>query len=273
LEFLKTLLDQPLFLRALDSLGRVPRFLQFFLTKLRAAIPQQDLQEFLSGVLKLVVDEVKNTYGTESWEYLLPGCGSQTGVRNMILWALSSKEVSLTDKLNGITVEQALKTGILMLQEVKDNPTKHTINVPLVLLRALNKGLGEDIPDEFLNPVHNIDDREFEKAMTILRVLRQNMLVATGKKTATYRELYPHAIGYDEDLDQEVPLKRLEVVMVDGSSAAHDLMHYSPMTAVPVCNCKQKTIDISQVSFLSPLFSLSIVGRPFCTQCTDSTIK
>ena len=226
LEFLKNLLDQPLFLQAVDSLGRVPRFLQFFLTKLMTTMPKQNLEEFLSGVMDSVVDEVKTTYGTKNWDDFLGG--SPTGVRNMILWALSAKEVSLTDRLNGITVEQARATGILMLEEVKDShPTKYIINIPLVLLRALNKEL-RDVPDDYLNPVRSIDDREFEKVMSTLRILRQNMLVNIGKKTATYRELYPHALGYDEDLDQEVPLKRLEEVWVDGSSAAHDSMHRIP---------------------------------------------
>jgi hypothetical protein len=67
LEFLKNLLDQPLFLQAVDSLGRVPRFLQFFLTKLVTTIPKQDLEEFLSGVMNSVVDEVKTTYGTKNY--------------------------------------------------------------------------------------------------------------------------------------------------------------------------------------------------------------
>jgi hypothetical protein len=171
----------------------------------------------------------------------------------MILWALSAKEVALTNRLNGITVEKAHATGILMLEEAKNSyPTKYIINVPLVLLRALNKKL-RDVQDDCLNPVRSIDDREFEKVMSALRVLRQNMLVNIGKKTATYRELYPHALGYDEDLDQEVPLKRLEEVWVDGSSAAHDSMHHHSMNAVPVLNGQQKTIDISKVLFLYPL--------------------
>ena len=143
-----------------------------------------------------VVDSVKTTYGTKNWEDFLGG--SPTGVRNMILWALSAKEVSLTDRLNGITVEQARATGILMLEEVKgSHPTKYIINVPLV------------------------------------------------------------ALGYDEDLDWEVPLKKLEEVWVDGSSAVHDSMHYSPMNAVPVLKSQEKVIDISQVPFLFSNFSHS----------------
>ena len=46
--------------------------------------------------------------------------------------------------------------------------------------------------------------------------LRQNLLVGIEKKTATYRELYPYAIGYDAELDQEIPLQRLNIVFADG---------------------------------------------------------
>jgi len=264
LEFLKKLLDQPLFLQAVDSLGRVPRFLQFFLTKVGTTTPKKNFEEFLSGVMDSVVDSVKTAYGTKNWEDFLGG--SPTGVRNMILLALSAKEVSLTDRLNGITVEQARASGILMLEEVKGSyPTKYIINVPLVLLRALNKEL-RDVQDEYLNPVRSIDDREFEKVLSALRVLRQNMLVAIGKKTATYRELYPHALGYDEDLDLEVPLKKLEEVWVNGSSAAHDSMHHSPMNAVPVLKSQEKVIDISQVHFYFPTFLILKCREDFlCT--------
>jgi len=248
LEFLKSLLNQPLFLQAVDSLGRVPRFLQFFLTKLVTAAQKQDLKEFLSGVLDSVVDEVQNTYGTKKWDDFFSG--SPNGVRNMILWALSGKEVSLRDKLNGITVEQACSTGILMLEEVKGSyPTKYIINVPLVLLQALNKQL-RDVRDSDLNPVRIIDDREFERVMSTLRTMRQNMLVKSGNKTATYRELYPHALGYDEDLDQEIPLQKLEDIRVDGSSAKHDSMHQFPMNAIPVLDCPQKVMDVSQGGLL-----------------------
>ena len=250
-QFLKSLLDQPLFLQAVDSLGRVPRFFQFFLARVTQTQPKPDLAEFLRGLLNLVVDDVKATYNTQKWDMLLGG--TREGVRRMVLWSLSRKQVALTDRLNGITVEQARATGILMLEEVKDShEERYTINMPLILLQAINRTLN-DVPDEHLDPVHIIDDQEFEKVMTTLRILRQNMLVNIGKKTATYRELYPHALGYDKDLDQEVPLKRLEEVWVDGSSAARHSMHLYPMNAVPVLNGQQKTIDISKVSFLFPL--------------------
>jgi len=198
--------------------------------------------------LNKVTDEIKGAYDTERWNNLLGG--TRVGVRTMLLWALSSAQVALTDKLNGITVEEARNTGILMLEEVTGEE-RYTISMPLTLLRAINKTLKDiDIPDEDLDPVRTINDKEFEKVMTTLRRLRQNMLVKKGQKTATYRELYPHALGYKEDLDQEIPLMEIEAVQANGSNAKHDSMHHSPMDAVPVLHNQKKTIDISQGGIL-----------------------
>jgi len=75
------------------------------------------------------------------------------------------------------------------------------------------------------------------------------MLVAMKEKTATYRELYPHALGYDEDLDQEIHLKKLQVVWVDGSAGAHDSMHKCKLNAVPILNSTKRNIDLSKGGF------------------------
>lgn len=101
----------------------------------------------------------------------------------------------------------------------------------------------------FLNPVRKVDEKEFKKVMTGLRILRQNMFFKMGRKTVTYRELYPHAIGYDEDLDQEIELKPLFQLSVDGSSARHDSLHKYSMTEVPVLNFTKKTIDLTKGEF------------------------
>jgi len=97
-----------------------------------------------------------------------------------------------------------------------------------------------------LDTVHTNDDKEFEKGMTTIIRLRQNMLVKKGRKTATYRELYPHALGYKEDLDQEIPLQELSEVCANGSNARHDSMHNFSVNEVPVLHNQKKTIDISQ---------------------------
>jgi len=154
----------------------------------------------------------------------------------------------LNDKLNGITVEEARNTGILILQETK-NTDRYIIIVPNVLLRVLNMSTN-DIDDQFLDPVKNFDDRGFENAMSALRILRNNLLMKIGRKTASYRELYPHAIGYKEDLDQTVDLEELQEVQADGNPSAHDSIHKSPITAVPILHGINKTINLLKENFL-----------------------
>jgi len=70
------------------------------------------------------------------------------------------------------------------------------------------------------------------------------------KKTASYRELYPYAIGYKEDLDREVPLCKLQAVLTDGISGSHASIHKYPAREIPVINCTSKTIDATKGGFL-----------------------
>jgi len=197
--------------------------------------------------MELVVDDVKEVYRTEKWQKLLGK--SRKGVRQMVLWALSKKEVDLEDRLNGITVEQARATGILMLEKVNNsNEEKYTINVPMILLRAINKEL-KDIPDKCLDTLSSIDDREFERVVATLRVLRQNMLVAMKVTTATYRDLYPNALGHNEDLDQKIQLNKLEEVWTNGKSSKHDSIHRHKLNAVPILYSTNQNIDLSKGGF------------------------
>jgi hypothetical protein len=250
------LLERPLFLQAVDSLGRIPRYIDFFLMRLKDTEAKVDLSDFLRCVLSRVVDNIKDAYEVSAWEYFLGK--SPVGVRTMVLWAMCGKQVSLDDKLNGITVREARSSGILTLEEVEESPTLYTINVPLVLLRALNKTL-RDVPDEYLDPVHIFDDREFEKAMCGLRILRQNLLVGMGKKTATYRELYPYAIGYKKDLDREIEIRKLEAVWTDGNPAIN-ATKVSPLTSI--INSAQGRLSYCQRT--DGIFQ----RRPYCTPTT-----
>jgi hypothetical protein len=219
--------------------------------KLSDTESKTDLAEFLSSVLNKVVDTIKDAYDTKTWDVFLGN--SPVGVRTMVFWALCGKRVSLEDRLNGISVKEARSSGILMLSEVEGSPNTYVILLPLVLLRALNKSIC-DIDDKFLDPVHIFDDREFEKAMCGLRVLRQNLLVGMGKKMVTYRELYPYALGTKEVLDRQIKLSKLEVVFPDGSSATHDSIHKYPPTAIPVLNCTEETLDATEVFYYSYSF-------------------
>jgi hypothetical protein len=191
------------------------------------------------------VDAIRATYFTKLWKQVLGG--SLVGVRTMLLWALSGQKVQLRDELNGTTVESARNTGVLLLDEVEEEGSDpgYVINMPLVLLRALNLELKEeDIPDEFLDSTREVDDREFERIMGVIRVLRQNLLVGMGKKTARYRDVYPHALGYPEDLDQEIPIRKLSIVFADGSTWREAIHRKSTITAVAVKNSATTTINL-----------------------------
>ena len=213
-----------------------------------------DLSAFLRLVLNRVVGNIKVAYDTKRWEKFLGN--SPAGVRTMLLWALSARNVKPSDKLNRNTVEEIRSSGILMLEEVKEHSgEKYTINVPLILLRL------RDVFDDYLDPVRIFDDREFEKVMTGLRILRQNMLVGVGKSETTYRELYPYALGYDEDLDQVVPIQRLSEIFTEGPSVTHASIHKYSMTALPIMNFPDGTIDISKVFMSLHLVSLTTKHR------------
>ena len=241
---LKPSRKNPLFSQAVDSLGGVPRFFQFFLEHFKSS--DQYSGKKIQQKLCSVVEQIAKSYDTEKWNNLLH---SEVGVRTMLLWALAGKEVGLKDMLNGISVEDARDTGILMLEPVSNSREKYTLKVPLALLRAINLGLN-DIEDSYLDPIPGVDDRAFERAMNGLRLLRQKLFVKAGRKKATYRELYPHALGYAEDLDQEVNLKELQEVLVDGSSARHESIHKYPLDAIPVQRFKTPTVNAAVSSLL-----------------------
>ena len=236
-----------LFLQAVDSLGGVPRFLQFFVDGLRVYSKELQLESQVPKILQsvvrhYVVDKIRTVYCTKDWKNVLGG--SLVGIRTLVSWALSGRKVQLTDVLNGTTVGAALNTGVLLLEAKAGMAPAYVINMPLVLLRALNLELKEsDIPDEFLDSTRVVDDREFVKIMGAIRVLRQNLLVGMGKKTARYRDLYPHALGYHEDLDQEIPIRKLSIVEAAGSTWRKAIHRKSKLTAIAVNN-SSKTINL-----------------------------
>ena len=119
----KYLLQKPLFLQAVNTLGGVPRFLQYFIDGFQSCSKElqaePDYSKILHSVLHHnVVDAIHTTYFTKLWKQVLGG--SLVGVQTMLLWAFSGQKVQLSDKLNGITVESACNTGALLLQEVKE---------------------------------------------------------------------------------------------------------------------------------------------------------
>jgi len=101
----KDLLENPIYLQTLESLGGVPRFLQVFFAQLNSQISiHKDIKILLSNVLDKVANQIQGLYPHGIWEEVLGR--SQHGVRQMVLWALSGKEVELDDKLNGIIIRE-----------------------------------------------------------------------------------------------------------------------------------------------------------------------
>lgn len=150
-------------------------------------------------MLLFVAMTIRDNYSTARWSKILGD--SISALTRLCLWALSGQEVAVTDKLNGITVETVRSNGIVQLVPVAGKTT-FTIDLPLVTLRALNFSLLL-VPDRVLDHFNAVLASQFELTLGAIRVLRNNML-ANLQPTATYRELYPHAIGRAATLDSVV---------------------------------------------------------------------
>jgi hypothetical protein len=197
------------------------------------------------------VSDIVAAYGTDTWCRILKAednTESFVGLKRMILFSLCGHPVTLSDKLNGVTVNDAKQTGILILESIRSSDTvpRFTIVVPLVLIRALNRKL-HILPEELLDPFKQIDDRCFEHAMCVMVMLRNNLLVSLQKKQATYKELFPGAIGHPEDLGRQVPLTQLEILHVYGKHSAHESMHRHPLSAIPILHAANRTLDVTKV--------------------------
>ena len=151
----------------------------------------------------------------------------KTGVLTLCLWALCGKKVTLTDKLNGITVEEARDSGILTLR------CDHRIEL---LLCAFNRDL-QLIEEDHLDPFKHRDEWWFEEIGDAHRLLLGRLHAELGHSMVSYRELYPGGIGHAKDLDIKVPVclqlvghqcigelkdTNLEAVMIEGKSMPID---------------------------------------------------
>lgn len=254
--------------QALDSLGRVPRFLDFFARALSTQpsnplwannnqLPSkpEGVKAHLQKVLEKVRTEIADAYQLKKWNALLYGKDSTMaqkdhGVLQMLIWSLAAHPVRRDTKLNAVTVEQAQATGMLMLLPTRD-PSEFTIHVPLILLRALNAQL-EVVPDPCLDSLEMMDWKSFEKTMCVLRALRQNLLVRMQRSTASYRELYPHALGHPEDLDRVIPIQPLHHVPYNlKSTSPRYPIHKFPPDQIPVTD--GHTINLAEVVIFTSL--------------------
>lgn len=185
---------------AASSLGDNPRNIQLFLRTLLSTPMRENLNALFSSVLLAVVMTIRDNYSTSRWSSLLGK--SMVALTRLCFWALSGKEVTVEDRLNGITVEDIRSNGIVQLVPTAGEAT-YTIVLPLVTLRALNFTLLL-VPDQLLDPFKSVSASQFESTLGAIHVLRNNMLVNLGVPTARYRDLYPHAIGRSETLDRVV---------------------------------------------------------------------
>ncbi|GAM18881.1 hypothetical protein SAMD00019534_020560 [Acytostelium subglobosum LB1] len=197
---------------SVHDLGGVPRFLQIFVDVVSGwELPfEADHHKMFSLFFKHVLDRIKN-------------------------------------KLNGITINKARTTGILILGG-PDDLFKYQIITPMVLIRVINQHVMA-IDDEHLDFTKLVDDRAFQRVCDSIRALRQNLLVGLGKQSATIRELYPHAIAFKDTLDMVVPISRLSIVQAKGSSSSHDSVHLMDPLCISIIG-SDTTIDITKSSYI-----------------------
>ena len=98
---------------ALDTLGNNPRNISLFLFCLHEAHPDVVTERLLSTVLKRVVEQLNLIYQLPTWTAKMHI--SKSTVVKLCSWALGGKDVQMTDRLNGLTVEDARSSGILQL--------------------------------------------------------------------------------------------------------------------------------------------------------------
>ena len=221
--------DQNSFEVLLHCTGYVPRYLEQLVRCLdKFSFAADQSKDTFSKLLWLTVNQVKGLYSTAVWNRLLSRPShivtKTTGVLTLCLWALCGKKVTLTDKLNGITVEEARDSGILTLR------CDHRIELSLVLLCAFNSDL-QLIEEDHLDPFKHRDEWWFEEIGDAHRLLLGRLHAELGHSMVSYRELYPGGIGHAKDLDIKVPVclqlvghrcigelkdTNLEAVMVEG---------------------------------------------------------
>jgi hypothetical protein len=249
------LLDNKNFQKIVASLGGIPRFSYFLNQCIEQTHELKDIKKFLTIVLNQLIQKIDLQYSIDKWNKILP----DDKIRNLILWSINKKEILLDDQVNGHSIREIADTGILILNTVP-NSNKFIIEMPLILLKVFNKTF-QDIPDEYLNPVKETNENEFENIMDSLRIFRQNLMVKIGITKTTYKELYPFAIGYKEDLEKVIELKIMQRLKANGSSSSHNSIHKYNIKTIPVQNYISKTLDLSTLINENYNFLLSNVPK------------
>jgi hypothetical protein len=232
----KYLVKSDIVQKAITCLGRVPRYLEIFITLMNEITLELDLLNTISKCFFSTSLEIANIYSLTKWKKYLGN--SIVGPIRMLLWSLAAKPVRHEDMLNGISIKQAEDNGMLILEEKNDK-------LYICVVRALNIQL-KTIDDKLLDPFAQLGPYLFEYMMCNLRVLRQNLYCKLSPSTITLGDMYPGAIGRNADLATIIPSLPLQYSVVKGNPSSHDFLHYWPIGSVPLYNATVETVDFSK---------------------------
>lgn len=225
----------PSFKFSIESLGGIPRFAEQFIRSLNNEDVDTltDRYTIVQKVYQSVIDGVSNLYFYQ-WNDIIKG--HKLASINLIIFSLIQREIKLSDKLNGITVRDIQDSGVIFLKPTA-NQNLFTITLPITLIQAINQRL-HFVDSKALDFTSNIDADLFESVMIALQTLRQNLLFQRkkypGHTPITFRDLYPGAIGHQEDLNFEVPIEELEAVNCIGNQGNHEGVHSFDLNKMPI---------------------------------------
>eukprot|EP01132_Coremiostelium_polycephalum_P002649 gene2649-3289_t len=227
-----------LFKQCLNSLGGIPRFLEYFVKHINEISITNDLSVYFGNFIRSTVYSIREKYGVSVWEGIFNSDPHKPyqSLKKLICLYLTGQYIQLTDSINGITFEQARSSGILILRPSDTMERLYRIHIPFVLLMVINtftQTVSEKVLD-FCSYQTQVDDgSEFEIQMNALRVLRQNIHVSLEKNCVKFSDLYPYSIG----------------CISSPNSGSHS-MHLSPINSIPIRNSSKVTIDGSKGEYL-----------------------
>jgi hypothetical protein len=187
--------------------GGVPRLLRLLVenARERAEVPDSfaagELLE-LSKIVKRTVSSVKHVYPSEVWTRLFPVSHTKA-VATLLSWALEGRVVEGSDRINGITVDQARAYGVVNIVQA-DARSRYRVIIPPVLLRAIVQELHFEIDDTLLDPFEVHDWGDFERRMMGVRLLKNQLYLAAGVNAVSLSQIFPGALGHPHTLARKV---------------------------------------------------------------------
>jgi len=124
---------------------------------------------------------------------------------------------------------------------------QYIIDVPFILIRALNAHAHfvPPVVEQLFDPLV-FNDQTFEDQMIAMRILRGN-LIASVQKRCKIAELYPGAIGHDEDLNRVISIQSTNFCRVAGRTSGSNrdqIVTYDPKK-IPVQGSSNALVDIT----------------------------